>query len=122
MHNVYTELRKISGELISEVAKKAPGVMDEMINEADIFLQGLKKRAEEIIIANIDSEINYIFTNDEAYLSERTKLIPTQDKPVKGDKDKKKGRDDSAPLVDANAKDPVNAGNDTKENREKLKK
>lgn len=42
--------------------------MDEMINEADIFLQGLKKRAEEIIIANIDSEINYIFTNDENYL------------------------------------------------------
>lgn len=124
MHNVYTELRKISGELISEVAKKAPGVMDEMINEADVFLQGLKKRAEEILIANIDSEINYIFTNDETYLSERTKLIPTQDKPSKADKekDKKKGRDDSAPLVDANSKDAVNAGNDTKENREKLKK
>lgn len=84
----------------------------------------MKKRAEEILIANIDSEINYIFTNDEAYLSERTKLIPTQDKPAKGDKDKdkKKGRDDSAPLVDANSKDAVNAGNDTKENREKLKK
>lgn len=28
LHNVYTELRKISGELIAEVAKKAPGVMD----------------------------------------------------------------------------------------------
>jgi predicted Zn-dependent protease with MMP-like domain len=77
LHNVYTELRKISGELISEVAKKAPAVMDEMINEADVFLQGLKKRAEEIILANIDSEINYIFTNDEAYLETRTKLIPT---------------------------------------------
>jgi hypothetical protein len=29
--------------------------MDEMINEADNFLLGLKNRAEEIIIANIDS-------------------------------------------------------------------
>jgi hypothetical protein len=48
-----------------------------MINEADVFLQGLKKRAEEFIIANIDSEINYIFTNDENYLETRTKLIPT---------------------------------------------
>lgn len=84
----------------------------------------MKKRAEEIIVANIDSEINYIFTNDDNYLTERTKLIPTQDKPSKGDKDKdkKKGRDDSAPLVDANGKDAVHAGNDTKENREKLKK
>lgn len=64
LHSIYTELRKISGELIAEVSKKAPAVMDEMINEADIFLQGLKKRAEEVLVANIDSEINYIFTND----------------------------------------------------------
>jgi hypothetical protein len=28
LSNVYTELRKISGELISEVSKKAPAVMD----------------------------------------------------------------------------------------------
>lgn len=28
LNNVYTELRKISGELIAEVAKKAPAVMD----------------------------------------------------------------------------------------------
>lgn len=48
-----------------------------MINQADLFLQNLKKRAEEIIVANIDSEINYIFTNDEDYLDNRTKLIPT---------------------------------------------
>jgi hypothetical protein len=32
LSEVYTELRKISGELISEVAKVAPAVMDEMIN------------------------------------------------------------------------------------------
>jgi hypothetical protein len=73
-------LRKISGELISEVAKKAPAVMDEMINEADIFLQNLKTKAEEVLIANIDSEINYVFTNDDYYLENRTKLIPTQPK------------------------------------------
>ncbi len=46
------------------MAKVAPAVMDEMINEADLFLQNLKNRAEEVIIANINSEINYIFTND----------------------------------------------------------
>lgn len=42
--------------------------MDEMINEADIFLQNLKTKAEEVLIANIDSEINYVFTNDDYYL------------------------------------------------------
>ena len=76
--------------------------MDEMINEADAFLLNLKKKAEEIIIANIDSEINYIFTNDELYLENRTRLTPTSDKPQPKGKDKKGGKDD-APLVDAQA-------------------
>lgn len=129
LHMVYTELRKVSGELIAEVAKKAPGVMDEMINEADRFLLGLKQRAEEILIANIDSEINYIFTNDEQYLETRTKLIPSVEKPqAKGAAGKK--RDDNAPLVDAQANDPAGKGKgevlsahtDNKETREKLKK
>ena len=54
--------------------------MDEMINLTDQFLLNLKNRAEEIILANIDSEINYIFTNDEEYLNKRTKLIPRSEK------------------------------------------
>ena len=112
LNNIYTELRKISGELICEVAKKAPSVMDEMINEADVFLQNLRNRAEEILIANIDSEINYIFTNDSYYLENRTKLIPTE----RGEKDKKGNRkeDGKAPVV--------NAGGDTRGERDELKK
>lgn len=80
LNNIYTELRKLCGELITEIAKKAPAIMDEMINLTDAFLLQLKNKAEEIILANIDSEINYIFTNDEEYLNKRTKLIPRGDK------------------------------------------
>lgn len=54
--------------------------MDEMINLTDNFLLQLKNKAEQIILANIDSEINYIFTNDEDYLNRRTKLIPRTEK------------------------------------------
>ena len=28
LNNIYTELRKLAGELISEIAKKAPQIMD----------------------------------------------------------------------------------------------
>ena len=71
-----------------------------MINEADAFLLQLKNKAEEIIIANIDSEISYIFTNDEDYLEERTKLIPTEKK--EQNQDKKDGKKDAGePAVDA---------------------
>lgn len=109
LNNVYTELRKISGELIAEVAMKAPAVMDEMINEADTFLQNLRTKTEQVLLDNIDSEINYIFTNDEAYLRDRTKLIPTQPKSTGK-------REDGAPLMDAQATDsrPVTASKDTK--------
>lgn len=55
LNNVYTELRKLCGELISEIAKKAPAIMDEMINLTDEFLLKLKTRSEEIMMANIDS-------------------------------------------------------------------
>ncbi len=65
--------------------------MDEMINEADAFLLAMKNKTEEIIIANIDSEISYIFTNDEDYLEERTKLIPIEKEERKDKKDGKAG-------------------------------
>ena len=89
-----------------------------MINEADTFLQNLRNKAEEIIVANIDSEINYIFTNDEVYLTERTKLIPTQRRNTGK-------REEGAPLMDAQAVNdpkPLTASKDTKEERERLKK
>lgn len=55
LSNVYTELRKLTGELITSIAVKAPAIMDEMINEADAFLLNLKTKTEEIITANIES-------------------------------------------------------------------
>jgi hypothetical protein len=91
----------------------------------------LKTKAEEVIIANIDSEINYIFTNDEFYLEQRTKLIPTQ--PAQPNpKDHKKGttskKEENAPLMDASGSEagPTRAlgtaATDNKGEREKLKK
>ena len=112
LNNVYTELRKLAGELITQIAVKAPAIMDEMINEADAFLLSLKSKAEEILIANIESEISYIFTNDEDYLEERTKLIPSKDEPTNP---KKKDAGEPAEPKRGNL-------SDTKQDRENLKK
>lgn len=92
-----------------------------MINEADVFLQNLRNKAQDILVANIDSEINYIFTNDETYLAERTKLIPTQPKNSGGGV----RRNDGSPLMDAQAtgeQKPISASRDTKDERDRLKK
>lgn len=41
------------------------------------------------MLANIDSEISYVFTNDEEYLENRTKLIPTNSEKKKEQKEQK---------------------------------
>lgn len=57
-----------------------------MINLTDVFLLQLKNKAEQVINDNIDTEIGYIFTNDEEYLNKRTKLIPRAERPEEGPK------------------------------------
>lgn len=56
-----------------------------MINLTDAFLLALKNKTEDIINANIDCQIRYIFTNDDEYLNKRTLLIPKpqQEEPSK---------------------------------------
>ena len=84
--------------------------MDELINLTDAFLLKLKQKSEEIILANIDSEIGYIFTNDDHYLEHRTRLIPShkenrpgqQQQQGKGKPQKQEdGADGDKPAMDA---------------------
>lgn len=58
-----------------------PEISDEVIEIADEFFQIQKEKTRVIMESNLDSEINYLFTNDEAYLKNRTRLIPVKDKP-----------------------------------------
>lgn len=100
--------------------------MDEMINLTDSFLLELKNKTENILLANIDSEINYIFTNDEEYLNKRTRLIPRSGQPEKAmikqspaePKEKDKEKDKKEKEEERNKRDRP----DTKEERDRLKK
>ena len=45
----------------------------------DIIVKQLSKdrdRAREVVEALIDSEVNYLFTNDDRYNHERTDIVP----------------------------------------------
>ena len=59
-----------------------PSVSDEIIEIADCYFLDQKEKTRHIIEGNIDSEINYLFTNDENYLRNRTKLIPIRENAV----------------------------------------
>jgi len=45
----------------------------------DIIVRQLSKerdKSREVVEAIIDSEVNYLFTNDQGYNSERTDIVP----------------------------------------------
>lgn len=45
----------------------------------DIIVKQLSKdrdKSREVVEAIIDSEVNYLFTNDQGYNSERTDIVP----------------------------------------------
>lgn len=97
-----------------------------MINLTDSFLLELKNKTENILLANIDSEINYIFTNDEEYLNKRTRLIPRSGQAEKAmikespgePKEKEKDDKKKEKEEEKNRRDRP----DTKEERDRLKK
>lgn len=49
-------------------------VMDVIIT----VLQGEREKCRAIVESIIDSEQNYLFTNDADYLANRTDIVPTQ--------------------------------------------
>jgi hypothetical protein len=80
----------IATQLIQNVFVRFQEISDQIIEIADEFFFKQMNQAKEVIDANLDSEIHYIFTNDETYLKTRTRLIPVKDKPKTQEKEKEK--------------------------------
>ena len=62
--------------MVEKIFQRFPGMMPEIM---DIIVKQLSKdrdRAREVVEALIDSEVNYLFTNDDHYNHERTDIVP----------------------------------------------
>ena len=62
--------------MVEKIFQRFPGMMPEIM---DIIVKQLSKdrdRAREAVEALIDSEVNYLFTNDGGYNQERTDIVP----------------------------------------------
>lgn len=81
LKQVFEHLRLIATQLIQNVFTRFQEISDEIVEIADEFFAKQMERAKEIVDANLDSEIHYVFTNDDTYLKTRTRLIPVKDKP-----------------------------------------
>lgn len=81
LKQVFEHLRLIATQLIQNVFIRFQEISDEIVEIADEFFAKQMEKAKEIVDANLDSEIHYVFTNDDTYLKTRTRLIPVKDKP-----------------------------------------
>ena len=91
LEEIFEHLRLISATIIQNLFVRFPSVSDEIIEIADCYFLDQKEKTKKIIEGNIDSEVHYLFTNDDNYLRNRTKLIPVRETAVKklDSKDKK---------------------------------
>jgi hypothetical protein len=89
---VFEHLRLIATQLIQNVFVRFQEISDEIVEIADEFFAKQMEKAKEIVDANLDSEIHYVFTNDDTYLKTRTRLIPVKDKPKAQAQNQDKGQ------------------------------
>lgn len=79
LSNVFEFLRDLTSQLCTQIFGKFKSINEYIIELIDRFLTKQRDESKHILEAVIESEINYIFTNDEEYLTLRTKLFPFEE-------------------------------------------
>lgn len=65
---------EISQQILRKVFMRFPSILDEISEMSRKVLEGQKQKAEQVVRNQIESEMNFIFTNDEQYLTTKTNL------------------------------------------------
>ncbi len=74
--DVYNYLEMLCKEIVDRIFVRFPTLMPDIM---DVIVDVLVKQREEarmIVESLIDSEQNYLFTNDPEYLAQRTDIVP----------------------------------------------
>ena len=74
----YSQLEQIAHSIVDKIFQRFPTMIPEIM---DIIVKCLSKErdhAREVVEAIIDSEQNYLFTNDQDYKDNRTDIVPTE--------------------------------------------
>lgn len=72
----YAQLELIAHTIVEKIFQRFPSLIPEIM---DIIIKSLSKdrdRAREVVEAIIDSEQNYLFTNDTNYKENRSDIVP----------------------------------------------
>jgi hypothetical protein len=73
---VYHLLENLASETVNRIFQRFPSLIPEIMEVIIGCLQNERDKSREIVEAVIDSEQNYLFTNDMDYLTNRTDIVP----------------------------------------------
>lgn len=79
LQEIHSHLENLAHKIIERIFYRFPGVVSEICEVASSVLAKTREHCREITESLIDSEEGYIFTNDFAYLTQRTDIIPKND-------------------------------------------
>ena len=79
LNEVYHFLENLASGIVEKIFVRFPTIIPDIMEIITNVLQSERDRAREIVESIIDSEQNYLFTNDIDYLQNRTEIVATND-------------------------------------------
>jgi hypothetical protein len=72
----YSQLEQIAHGIVDKIFQRFPTMIPEIMDIIIKVLNIEREKTREIVEAIIDSEQNYLFTNDQDYKDNRTDIVP----------------------------------------------
>lgn len=75
VQDAYSQLEQIAGSIVDKIFQRFPTMIPEIMEIIIKVLNKERDHAREVVEALIDSEQNYLFTNDTNYKDNRTDIV-----------------------------------------------
>lgn len=85
LNDVYSQLEQLCSQIIDRIFMRFPSLRPVIMDIIVQVLSSERDHAREIVEAIIDSEQNYLFTNDLDYKENRSSIVPAQEDPPQYD-------------------------------------
>jgi dynamin 1-like protein len=84
IQDTYQQLEQIAHGIVDKIFQRFPSMVPEIMDIIVKVLSAERDRAREVVEAIIDSEQNYLFTNDQDYRDNRTEIMANdfQNQPI----------------------------------------
>ena len=79
LQDVYHMLEQMAQGIVEKIFQRFPSLIPELMDIITTVLQTERDKCRDLVEAVIDAEQNYLFTNDQDYLMNRTDIVPSSD-------------------------------------------